>query len=214
MPTLIKRRQKREYYYGGLFGLHAFAFLWLQHVLYPVQPVVHQFCYLTMISFYLNFFYYFLMFLIDKKIIKDSNISLQHTYFKFAYVISFVVFIMYYGMILVDRSLLKSGNFAMPMLLDFFLHGLNYLFNVLELAFLNRRENTDKINHITYLIFGICYFSFLQIIYNQYEIAVYPFVKNSNFFKLMGIFASALAFISLGDLTYQFIVNKNFRKIN
>lgn len=210
----LANKSNRSYYYFVLFILHIFIFIWFQIVLSPFQGFFKHFCYMTMMSFYLNFIYYTWMLLIEKKIIKNSNIEFQHTYFKFSYNLSFIVFVMYYGMILVNPAMLSSGRLEFPILLDVFLHGLNYLFNVVEVLFINPKENSHKVNKFTYIVFSIAYSSFLLILWHVFEIVVYPFVKDLSLVKFVGLTLSNLAMIYVGDLSYKYILkHKSMKKL-
>jgi hypothetical protein len=207
LPNLGKELKKgriRAIYYMFICGLH-FGMYYYSSITLPL-PFYRKVLYLTNMSFYLNMIYYTWMLLTDHGIFHNSkyfNKNTEAAYFKFSYCLSFVVFLMYWGMVFANPDLFGPGRLKIPYFLDLFLHGANYVLNLVEILVVNHKENSRKVGWQTYLAFTIFYGILLQTVYAVTEIAVYPFVKNLtlvNFFVLNSI---SFTLVMIGDLSYK-----------
>jgi hypothetical protein len=199
-----KINSQKIVYYFALTALHFIIHFW-SHNLYDI-PILRRLLYLTNISLYLNTVYYASMLLVHTKLINFHR-HFELSYFKFCYVISFVVFTLYWAMMLLDPKLLiKDKTLQSPVVLDLLLHGANFILNLVEIKFINPRENYD-INYFFYVGFCIVYGAILKIALNVFEWAVYPFVHSASHVEYVVILSCALGLVLVGDVSYCLITN-------
>ncbi len=115
---------------------------------------------------------------------------------------SFLVFLYYWGLILTNPSMLSSSPTPLPLLLDLFLHGANYVINLAEHVYVCPKDDCGDIGYLTYILFALFYSSLLQGLYVFFGIKIYPFVEDLNLigFIIFNFIAFGIALI--GDLTY------------
>jgi hypothetical protein len=195
----IKSDFRKIFYYLGLVIIHYAVHYWMHSIF--TLPFLKRICFLTNISLLLNTIYYTSMLIVHLRIIKFHK-NLERGLFKFSYCISFVVFTLYWSMILMNPKLLNPGNFSLPILLDLFLHGANYLLNVVEMKFINPKENME-IKVIYYVLFCIIYGVLLKLVLYYLEWAVYPFVHSASHIEYFIILIIALMLVLLADHTYN-----------
>lgn len=208
----LQKRSIRFTYYLILVLIHTYFMHW-SYVLFPVSIFV-KLCYLTNISFYTNFVYYIYIFLLHTPLQKYiKNITFLRGLFKFAYTLSFVVFILYWGMILANPNLLKRHDYSIPLTFDFFLHGANFIFNLIEHIYVLPRQNSDHVSYKFYVIFLMIYGSFLQLLYFLYNMAVYPFVATLSILQFLLVLVIAVILLIIGDYTYKLLLKKHYKNI-
>jgi hypothetical protein len=190
-------------YYSLAVLAHLFIINWA-NTTFPI-PFFKRICYLTNISLYLDTIYFITMLLVHLKLIEFHR-SVEIGYFKFCYLMSFVVFILYWGIILTNPELLMPKDVKIPLGLDLFLHGANFILNLLEAKVINPRENFS-FHFLFYLSFCVVYGTMLKVVLHVFDWVVYPFVSvgHVEYFVVM---LMALGLVMLGDLTY-YILTKN-----
>ena len=195
-------------YYTLAVLAHLFFINWLELV-FPM-PVLKRLVYLTTQSLYLNTFYYTSMLLVSLRLI-SFNRTFEIGFFKFCYVISFVVFIQYWGLVFLSPQLLIRKDIVIPFMLDLFLHGANFMLNLIESKIINPRENYS-FHFIFYALFCISYGLLLKALFNILDWAVYPFVAASHL-EYVIILTMALGLVLLGDLSYKRLTHHHKREI-
>jgi hypothetical protein len=186
-------------YYSLAVMAHLFFINWV-HSLFQI-PFYKRICFLTNISLYLNTIYYTSMLLVSLKLISFHR-KLEISYFKFIYVVSFVVVVQYWGIIFLRPELMyREGVVMLPLTLDIFLHGVNFAINLLETRMIDPKENYS----FTYLFYvGLCfvYGFILKMIHYVFDWVVYPFVAASHVHYVI-ILTIAIGMALIGDLTYN-----------
>jgi hypothetical protein len=151
------------------------------------------FLFLTKINFFLNFFYFAYVTLIEiffEKYIKEGKEEKDHDHdakyknrqkfinslFKFSFCLSVVVNILYWTLNIFIPSFL--GNTEVPLTLDYFLHGGNLLVLLIDYM-LNTTANFKavQINHIFLLQITILYLLIQYFVYYTMDIQVYPMIS-------------------------------------
>jgi hypothetical protein len=185
-------------YYTLTVLAHLIIDRWL-NIIYPI-PFFNRLCYLTGISFYLNTVYYVSMLLIYLKQITFYK-SFEQSLFKISYLISFVVFILYWSIVLINPSLVLEQKISFPFVLDFFLHGVNFVLNLVEAKIISPKQNF-KFHYLFYLAFCVTYGVMLKVMFHAYGWAVYPFVA-VGILEYLTILIMGLGLIILGDMSYS-----------
>jgi hypothetical protein len=185
-------------YYSLAVLAHLLIIHWT-NITFP-GPFLKKVCYLTNISLYLDTIYFISMLFVHLKLIEFHR-SVEIGYFKFCYVMSFVVFMLYWGIILTNPELLLRKDVKIPLGLDLFLHGANFILNLLEAKLINPRENYS-FHFLFYLSFCGLYGAMLKAVMYVFDWVVYPFVSvgHVEYFVVM---LMALGLVLLGDLTYH-----------
>lgn len=174
-------------------------------------PILIRLCYLTNLSFFINMIYYIIILIehiLQRRIVTKSFIN---SYFKFAYSISFVVFVLYWAMITINPSLLAKDGKFLPIILDLFLHGANYVLNLIEHIYLDPKEDSDYVNYKVYFIFMVFYKSMIHLVYHLAGIVVYPLVTKLNITGNIILLCSGYSLIMLGDFTYKLMMKKEYK---
>jgi hypothetical protein len=201
----LRKGRKRAIYYIIISFIHFFMHYWSTNI-FP-NSGFKRFLYLTNMSFYLNMIYYVWMLLTDHGLFHNSKLFSKDTeaaYFKFSYSLSFVVFLMYWGMVIFSNALINAGN-PLPIVFDLFMHGANYVLNLLEILFVNHKEDSKRMSYSFYIVFCIFYAGVLQCVYLIYGQALYPFVKDVSFIGFIIICLIAFSLMMIGDLSYKFV---------
>ncbi len=225
----LSKRTNRIFYYCLIVILHLYMHLWLIDI-FPETSLFRRMCYLTNISFYLNLIYYSYVLIMHVPYgNRFKHFKFLQGYFKFCYAISFVVFILYWGMIFADPSLLisKPDRKMLPLFLDLFLHGANFILNFIEHVFVFPKSDSRAMGILFYFVFSIFYASFMKFLYHSHGIEVYPFVSKLGLIEFTAFIGLATFLVYIGDLTYRFllkvekishgkdqsIINKNYGQI-
>jgi hypothetical protein len=199
-------------YYFSLVYLHYYMRQWLLDVI-PVISIIKHFSFLTIISLYLNYFYYSYSLLLETKI---GSYIINHRFltdvFKFAYVISFVVFLLFWTILFIDPNLLRQGEIILPFYLNIFLHGANYILNLIEHTFVSPKPNSSRVNFKFYIVFSITYGVHLQIL-NLYGITVYPLVNQLSILQYSIVMMVSFLLTMAGDCTHHILMRKELKKI-
>jgi hypothetical protein len=204
----LSKRTKRIFYYCLIVIIHLYMHMWLDHI-FPESSLFRRMCFLTNISFYLNLIYYSYVLIMHVPYgNRFKHFRFLQAYFKFCYAISFVVFILYWGMIFADPSLLISrpDRKMLPLVLDLFLHGANFILNFIEHVFVFPKSDSRAMGLVFYLVFSIFYASFMKFLYHSHGIAVYPFVSKLGIIEFGAFIGLATFLVYLGDLTYRFFL--------
>jgi hypothetical protein len=196
-------------YYSIAVFAHLFFINWL-HGLFPLF-FLKRVCYLTTMSLYLNTIYYSSMLLVNLKLINFHR-KVEIGYFKFCYVISFVVFIQYWGMIFLKPDLLLKGSSMMPFTLDIFLHGVNFVLNLAEAKLIDPKENYT-FTFLFYILFCCGYGLTLKLLFHVFDYTVYPFVAASHL-EYVIILIMAFGTLMVGDLSYNRLTHHHHKKIH
>jgi hypothetical protein len=195
-------------YYALAVLVHLFFINWL-HLIFPM-PLLKRFAYLTSQSLYINTAYYTSMLLVNLKFI-SFNRNFELGFFKFCYVLSFVVFVQYWGLVFIQPQLLIRKDIVIPFTLDLFLHGANFVLNLVESKIINPRENYN-IHFIFYVLYCIGYGLTLKAVFTLLDWAIYPFVAASHL-QYVIILTMGLGLVLLGDLSYTKLTHKHAKKL-
>ena len=206
----LSKKKYRVFYYFIIVCLHLYMHNWMGEI-FPEVTFFRRLCFLTNISFYSNLIYFLYVLIMHVPYgHKFKNHHFLSAYFKFCYGLSFVVFIMYWGMIIADPSLLVRDPSIkiLPLFLDLFLHGANFIFNFIEHVYVFPKSDNKAIGIVFYILFSFSYSIFLQIIYRSHGIIVYPFVNKFSVVEFSLFVGIATFMIYLGDITYRFLLQK------
>lgn len=204
----LSKRTTRIFYYCLIVIIHLYMHLWLINV-FPETSLFRRMCYLTNISFYLNLIYYSYVLIMHVPYgNRFKHFTFLQAFFKFCYSISFVVFILYWGMIFSDPSLLISNTDRkmLPLILDLFLHGANFILNFIEHVFVFPKSDSRAMGIVFYFVFSIFYACFMKFLYHSHRIEVYPFVSKLGIFEFTAFIGLATLLVYIGDLTYRFFL--------
>ena len=127
----------------------------LTHRIIDPRLLIH-FSFLTHMSFYFNFIYYTLRLLTVQGIVnRILDKKFWRNYFQFTFSISFIVFLLFWGLFLRDPKLLDSGNEGISNpYCNFFLHGCNFILNLIEHLYMKPGFLLNSISKRFY--FGFC----------------------------------------------------------
>ncbi len=206
----ISKRNTRVFYYCVIILAHLYMHFWLKDI-FPETSFFRRLCYLTNMSFFLNLIYYSYVLIMHVPYgNRFKHFKFLQAYFKFCYAISFVVFILYWGMVISDPSLLISrpDKKMLPLALDLFLHGANFILNFVEHVFVFPKSDSKAIGVLSYLLFSFCYAFFMKFLYHSHGIEVYPFVSKLGILEFSLLIGIATFLVFLGDLTYRFFLKK------
>lgn len=183
--------------------LNTIEYIWISSI-FP-GSIISRLVFLTMISLFINWFYYLIRFLyhFDIKLIHEIK---ERRIFKFGFSLSFLVVIMYWGMIIADPATLLKAENKIPIILDLLLHGCNFILNLVEHLIIDRKVNDrDKfIGWKFYFIFAVLYTIEIKVVSYFFNYHAYPIVQHMNF-PLM-IFMNIVAMLIM--LSGEFIYNK------
>jgi hypothetical protein len=205
----LSKRNTRIFYYCILVITHLYMEFWSRSIFHTHFSYFKHLCFLTNISFYLNLIYYSYVLIMHVPYgNKFKNFKFLSAYFKFCYSISFVVFVLYWGFVITDPSLLLPDHKdrLAPFILDFFLHGMNFILNFIEHVYVFPKSDSKSVGYSFYIVFMICYGAFLQIIYHSQGVIVYPFVSKLSIIEFSVIVAIAIFLVSVGDATYRLLI--------
>lgn len=207
--TGLYKRKTRFVYYLLVVSVHIYMQMWSRQI-FPV-PITRHLCYLTNMSFYLNFIYYTYVFLLHTPIRERiKNYNLLKGISKFAYTLSFVVFVLYWGMIIADPTLLMKKGRIIPFGLDLFLHGANYGLNLIEHVYLFPKGDSHHVSYFFYTLFMAFYGCLLQFVYNFYGMVIYPFVE-LGFIQYSVINLIGLGLVLIGDFSFKMLLKKHHK---
>jgi hypothetical protein len=206
----LSKKKSRLLYYLIIICLHFYMHNWLAEV-FPDVTFFRRILFLTNISFYSNLIYYIYVFIMHVPYgHKFKHHIFLTAYFKFCYGLSFVVFIMYWGMVISDPSLLVRDPTItiLPLFLDLFLHGANFILNLIEHVFVFPKSDSKAIGILFYGLFSMGYAVLLQIVYKSHGISVYPFVNKFSLIEFSLFVGVATFMIYIGDCTYRLFLKK------
>jgi len=198
----LQSRKVRTFYYLIIVIIHFYMNRWLLNIL-PESLYFFHICFLTCMKFYFNLAYYILMLYLQI----TRNYRLMHTrflkgFFKFIYSVSFLVFLCYWGLILINPFLLTTSSSPLPLLLDLFLHGANYVINLAEHVYVCPKDDCGEFGYLPYILFALFYSSLLQGLYAFFGVKLYPFVEKMNLIGFILINLIAFGIVLIGDFTY------------
>lgn len=201
----------KAFYYLAIAMIHLYVMNYMMTT-FPI-PAWKHFTFLTNISFFLNLAYFVYMSLVELKLLKGGH-PFENSYVKFAFSIAFVVFTMFWFMMSIEPTLLAKKGFYMPTALNYFLHGFNFVFIIMEHLFIQPREDCPKIGLKVYLIFAVCYMGLLQTLHHLFQVTVYPFVATLPFHYLMAVVVASVVMCLIGNTAYQKTLKKKKIKAN
>jgi len=147
-----------------------------------VQP--KTFLFLTHLTFFFNLFYYLRVSLAIIKVL-DHDYR-EDIYYKVGFVFSFLVGFMYWMMYLQDPSLVNEKGYKIIFILDFFLHGGNFILYLLEHFLFTKHSSCDFIGPYFIAAIVLLYCAMLYTLYFAARYAIYPFL---NEYKLVDFIA-------------------------
>lgn len=197
----LDKNVKISGYYLVLTALHVYMYNWLE-IIFPARFLT-RLAYLTMLSFFCNLLYYTWMLLVNLNIKQLHNRNLEVKLFRFNFSLSFVVFILYWGVIIANPSLLYKQGHRIPLILDLFLHGANFVLNLAEHFYVSPKYDNDKINFKPILVFLAFYSILLQILFHGYNLSVYPLVESLGLVGYGLIVLIGFCLMVFGDLVYS-----------
>ena len=201
----------KTFYYLLLTLLHIYMFNYSLQT-FPKMTFYGMARFLTHISFYTNGFYFVLKFLISIPIFKSLFIGFDEKYgkkiFRFGFALSFVVASLYWGMRFADPKLLLRSDIVIPIDLDIFLHGGNFILNFTEHIFIHPEHNYESSNRF-FLFFLISYSIFLKVAYYAFGIFSYPFVTEKSPLVYLTVVFFGILFMMSGDLIFRGIIKLN-----
>lgn len=172
-----------------------------------------SFLYLTNLSFYMNFIYYLLSFLVDIEITKNFNKESLDKFFNLCIIFSFTAGVMFWVLTFQDpNSIIKKGV-EIPIVLNLFLHGGTFLFALLEQLFFNKRTTQNFFSLIYLAIIVGLYSLILKGIYLIFNFDVYPFVK-TNLIEFSITCICAFCISILGHYIYKVLSFTRFLKLD
>ncbi len=194
--------RKKMIIYFLISFLNTIEYLWVTSI-FP-GSLISRLLFLTMISLFLNWFYYFLRFLthLNLKIFHEIK---ERRIFKFSFSLSFLVSVMYWGMIIMEpKTLLKSEN-KLPIILDLLLHGFNFVLNLMEHLIIERKvQDKDKmIGWKFYLVFAVFYTIGIKVIYLLFDYSPYPIVETMTVSVMIIMDTIAMLIMVCGEFIYN-----------
>jgi hypothetical protein len=169
----------------------------------------------TNMSFYLNQFYCIYVLLIYLPYgNKLKNSKFLEVYSKFSFSISFLVFSIYWAMIAIDPSLILSDhkNRLLPLQYDLFLHGANFLFNLIEHLYVFPKSNTQAVGFLIITSFYTLYLIYLIILYYIFDVITYPLIGSMNSYQLGILLLSAVIIANTGRWIYGLLAKNDKTK--
>jgi hypothetical protein len=211
----LNKKNYRIVYYLLVVLSHFYMHIWFANV-FPTLSFLLKLCFLTKISFYSNLIYYsyVLVMQLNPSENRFTNFKFLQALFKFCFTISFVVLCMYWGMIFVDPSLLMDNpNMPVfPIVLDIFLHGLNFALNLVEHLYMFPKSDSKEVGLKFYLIFSLFYGGFIRFINHFYGIETYAFVSKLGIIEFAAIIGIATFLVYFGDFIYRFFLKVEKKK--
>ena len=124
--------------------------------------------------------------------------KLERNFFRFNFCLSFLIFILYWGIIFSNKEAIIPKDVVIPPLLDFLIHGGNFLVNFIAHLMVNEHiEDNLLISWKFFFLLSIFYATFYKIIYFIFDYSVYPLVAVMDFkiYLLLIIIATILFLI-------------------
>jgi len=200
----------RMFYYLSVFSIHLYFKLW-QNEIFPDIHLYQLIFFATQISLHSNLLYYFYVFLLHTPLFRYIiNINFLRDFFKFIYILSFVVVLNYWGVVAIDKKLIYMEENPFPFLLDLFVHGGNLLFNVMDQACILPKQNSRRINFKLLFIINIAYSIMLRIVYTHGGIILYPLAANIISLSIMTLGSTCSLMIAI--YTYDKLIKRNSNK--
>jgi len=208
--STIDRKKMLIYFLITL--LNTIEYLWISSI-FP-GSIINRLVFLTMISLFLNWIYYFIRFLthLDLKLLHDIK---ERRMFKFSFSLSFLVVVLYWGMILADPSTLLKSESKIPIVLDLLLHGCNFLINLLEHLIIERKVNDrDKfISWKFFFFFAVFYTVEIKVVYWLFNFSPYPLVETMTIPVMIFMNIIAMMIMVLGEFIYNKISMMGIKKL-
>ena len=167
-------------YYLVVFLCHCYVdYDMLTHRIIDPRLLIH-FSFLTHMSVYFNFIYYTLRLLTVQGIVnRILDKKFWRNYFQFTFSISFIVFLLFWGLFLTDPKLLDSGNEGISNpYCNFFLHGCNFILNLIEHLYMKPGFLLNSISKRCYFGFCCSYTIYMLIIKKTMVVSVYSFLDD------------------------------------
>jgi hypothetical protein len=200
----LTTRTFRIVYYSIMVILHLHVDN-VSRTLYKHLSLLQHFSFNTNMSFYLNQFYFMYVLLIHLPFgNKLKNSKILEVYSKLSFSISFLVFSIYWAMIAINPSLILSDhkNRLLPLQYDLFLHGANFIFNLIEHLYIFPKSNTKKIGFFILTSFYTLYLTYLMILFYVFEVVTYPLIGMMNFYQFVILLLSAVVLSNTGSWIY------------
>jgi hypothetical protein len=146
-------------------------------------------------------------------IIKKNFASLEDSYFKLAFCLSFVVFTLFWAMIMFDRNMVIDPDNETPTFLNVFTHGGNFLLNIFEHLYVKPRGDATRINIFFFTGFMVMYSSSLKLIASLTGFAAYPFVDKAPILHYFIVNVIGLCLVCMGDKAFRMLIKKEFLEL-
>jgi hypothetical protein len=208
------KRNLRILYYSFLVVLH----LHVDHIsrsLYKNLTLLQHFSFNTNMSFYFNLFYFSYLLLIHLPFgNKLKNSKFLESLSKFNFSVSFVVFSIYWGMVAIDPSLILQdhANRILPFKYDLFLHGGNFLLNLIEHLYVFPKTDAKSIGFTILTFFYVAYLIYLKVLFHYYNVVIYPFIGVLELSQVFILLISAVVLVNTGRFIYSLLAKKECAK--
>lgn len=202
----------RPIYYFAVVSLHYYMLKWHDH-LYP-NPYYQKVCWLTLMSFFMNFSYYSWMLVDSLNVFKKNFTKVENSYFKFIFCISFVVFSLFWTIMMIDRNMLINPEDETPTFLNIFTHGGNFVLNLFEHLFVKPRGDSTKISYLFFIGFMLIYSSGLKLVFSFSGFLAYPFVEKAPILHYAIVNLCGFLLVCLGDKAFRMLIRKEFYELN
>jgi hypothetical protein len=215
-PESLTKRSFKIIYYSFLVVLHLHVD-YVSRSLYRNLTLLQHFSFNTNMSFFFNLFYFSYVLILNLPFgnsNKTNNLKFLQILAKFNFSISFVVFSFYWGMVAYDPSLILQdhANRILPFKYDIFLHGGNFLLNLVEHVFLFPKSDTNFIGFSILTCFYTIYLFYLKLLFHYFNIVIYPFIGVLELYQLGIILLSAVTLSNSGRFLYSFLARKDCGK--
>jgi hypothetical protein len=178
--TLLNNNQNKNqyfkiFYYISVSMITIYEYNWL-NIVFPNIPFYKNILFLTIFSLFCNLFFYIIKSLMH---FKDNILSgnQEKNFFRFIFCLSFLVFVLYWGMILSNRDGVIPQGVFIPPILDFLIHGGNFLINLFtHTIILGKNEENLNYSWRFHFFISLFYTTFYKIIYFVFDYSVYPII--------------------------------------
>lgn len=182
-------------YYAIVLIMHGYAnFEMIKHPHLSRSWLIH-FSYLTHLGFYLNYIYYILRFIclfkVTKKIFRAFEDKVK-SLFQFQYSISFVIAFSFWGMFFTNPLLLESKDIKIPIYCNITIHGLNYVFNLIEHTYMRPGSIINPFSKKWYLFIAAIYGTYTYYLYIAKGIILYNFITTNWTIRITMVVISCL----------------------
>jgi hypothetical protein len=116
------------------------------------------------------------------------------------------------GVLQTPEMRLRITVTPLPMFIDLFLHGANFVINFIEHVYVFPKSDSKHIGIVVYFIFTFAYALLIQTINYLYGVAIYPLLSHVKIIEFFAVIGFAMILVYIGDCSYRFFIKKQMEQ--